>query len=160
MSDTVIQMPDVNTLIAVAWPNHMHHQTARRWMRRATEIGWATCTMVQSGFIRVSMNPQAVGQAADFATAAAILERYTSDPGHTLWEVGAPPVRWPDWLRHRLQGYRQVTDATLVATVLENDGVLATLDAGILTLVPEEYRSRVHVIGTDEIGEDPSGAPD
>ncbi|MEX2444294.1 MAG: hypothetical protein WD492_11845 [Alkalispirochaeta sp.] len=28
--DAVIALPDVNTLVAAAWPNHIHHHIARR----------------------------------------------------------------------------------------------------------------------------------
>ena len=27
----MIALPDVNTLIALAWPNHVHHDAARSW---------------------------------------------------------------------------------------------------------------------------------
>ena len=143
------QMPDVNTLIAAAWPNHIHHVQARRWLQEETQSGWATCPMVQSGFLRISMNATVVGQAATFATALTLLERYTSDTAHILWESEASPPTWPEWLKQRVQGYRQVTDATLLATALHHGGVLVTLDSGLLTLVPESYRSRVQVLVPD-----------
>lgn len=143
------QMPDVNTLIAAAWPNHIHHGQARRWLETETLSGWATCPMVQSGFLRISMNATVVGQAATFATALSLLERYTSDATHILWESEASPSVWPDWLKQRIQGYRQVTDATLLATALHNGGTLVTLDGGILMLLPESWRSRVRVLVPD-----------
>jgi toxin-antitoxin system PIN domain toxin len=145
------QMPDVNTLIAAAWPNHIHHGQARRWLETETLSGWATCPVVQSGFLRISMNPAVVGQAATFATALTLLERYTSDTAHTLWESEAPPSVWPEWLKQRVQGYRQVTDATLLATAWHHGGVLVTLDSGLLTLLPQAHRSRVRVL-VPEVG--------
>ena len=111
-----VPMPDVNTLIAAAWPNHIHHSRARAWFERETARGWATCPLVQSGFLRISMNTHVVGRDLAFADAVDILARYTADPGHVLWEAEPPPAAWPAWLRARVQGYRQVTDATLIAT--------------------------------------------
>ncbi len=140
------QMPDINTLIAVAWPNHIHHLHARRWLETEAHNGWATCPMVQSGFLRISMNNAVVGQRITFETALTLLERYTSDLGHAFWDSEAAPSTWPHWLQDRVQGYRQVSDATLLATALQNEGILVTLDGGILTLLPESYRSRVRVI--------------
>ena len=34
---------DVNVLIALAWPNHVHHVAARAWFEEHREEGWATC---------------------------------------------------------------------------------------------------------------------
>lgn len=53
---------------------------------------------------------------------------------------------WPEWLKQRVQGYRQVTDAMLLATAFHNGGTLVTLDGGLLALLPEAYRARVRVI--------------
>ena len=38
-SDVPRQMPDINTLIAAAWPNHIHHGQARRWLETETLSG-------------------------------------------------------------------------------------------------------------------------
>ena len=145
-NDQLPQMPDINTLIAAAWPNHIHHLQARRWLQEETQSGWATCPIVQSGFLRVSMNAAVVGHAATFAGALTLLEQYTADSAHTFWESEASPSAWPEWLQQRVQGYRQVTDATLLATALHNGGTLVTLDGGLLTLLPKSERSRVRII--------------
>ena len=92
------------------------------------------------------MNSAVVGHGVPFAAALSMLTRYTSDTVHVLWDSEAPPSTWPAWLQQRVQGYRQVTDATLLATALQNDGVLVTLDGGLLTLLPESHRFRVRVI--------------
>jgi uncharacterized protein len=131
-SDEFRQMPDINTLIAAAWPNHIHHIQARRWLETETHSGWATCPTVQSGFLRISMNATVIGPATTFATALSLLQRYTSDPDHSFWDSEAPPFTWPQWLQQRVQGYRQITDATLLATALQSDGNIVTLDAGSL----------------------------
>ena len=34
---------DVNVLIALVWPNHVHHEAARAWFTRRRKDGWATC---------------------------------------------------------------------------------------------------------------------
>lgn len=47
---------DVNLLVALAWPNHVHHQAALGWFQRNQAAGWATCPLTESGFVRVSSN--------------------------------------------------------------------------------------------------------
>ena len=34
---------DVNVLMALAWPNHVHHAPARSWFNARRKSGWATC---------------------------------------------------------------------------------------------------------------------
>lgn len=31
---------DVNVLVALAWPNHVHHVSARRWFAAEAAQGW------------------------------------------------------------------------------------------------------------------------
>ena len=33
----MVVIPDVNTLVAAAWPNHIHHRLARRWLLGASK---------------------------------------------------------------------------------------------------------------------------
>ncbi len=139
-------MPDINTLIAIAWPNHVHHRYARRWFLSNASAGWATCAFVQTGFLRISMNSGVVGREVSFREADTLLRRYTADPHHTLWNSLSSPHRWPDWLTARIQGHRQVSDAVLVDAVVRNDGMLMTLDAGISSLLPSSEQERVRVI--------------
>ncbi|MFW5828495.1 MAG: TA system VapC family ribonuclease toxin [Alkalispirochaeta sp.] len=142
----MIALPDVNTLVAAAWPNHIHHHIARRWLLTEGSQGWATCPMTESGFLRVSMNPTVVGREVRCSDALRLLRRYTSDTAHHEWKTVPFPRTWDAWLVDRVQGYRQVTDATLVATALHHDGVLATLDSGISTLLPAALVDRVRLI--------------
>jgi predicted nucleic acid-binding protein len=45
---------DINVLVALAWPNHVHHETALHWFEVNHTYGWATSPLTQSGFVRVS----------------------------------------------------------------------------------------------------------
>jgi len=57
-------MPDVKTVIAAAWPNHIHHGRARRWLETKSVDGWPTCPIIHSVFLRISMKATVVGRAA------------------------------------------------------------------------------------------------
>ena len=43
-------------------------------------------------------------------------------------------------------GYRQITDAVLVALAMQHAGRLATFDGGIKSLLPKTRQPSVHVI--------------
>jgi toxin-antitoxin system PIN domain toxin len=142
----MIALPDVNTLVAAAWPNHIHHHVARRWFLDEASRGWATSPITETGFLRVSMNPTVVGREVRFNDAVDLLLRYTASPNHHEWDVVPAPGTWPQWLSNRVQGHRQVTDAALIATTLYHDGILVTLDSGIATLLTSENAGRIHLI--------------
>lgn len=120
---------DVNVLVALAWPNHVHHRTARAWFRRNAKPGWSTCPLTESGFVRVSCNP-ATPHAVTLAEAFALLERIRRIEGHQFWEDDISLVASPHVDRTRIASHRQVTDAHLLALARRHGGRLVTFDQG------------------------------
>ena len=124
---------DVNVLIALAWPNHVHHGEAQAWFAVRGSPAFRTCPLTQIGFVRISSNPAFTPQAASPGEAVALLERICRLPGHDFW---------PDDLHLResfppgvlLAGHRQIADWYLLALADAHGGVLATLDRGVAAL--------------------------
>ncbi len=139
-------LPDVNVLIALAWPNHVHHAAARAWFREQRRDGWATCPMTEAGFVRVSCNPSVVRHTVTPLDAIAVLERLTRLGFHTFWPLDRSIVHLPESIGTRLQGYRQVSDAVLLAAAIQRRAQLVTLDAGMEALVTENQRPFLYVI--------------
>jgi toxin-antitoxin system PIN domain toxin len=130
---------DVNLLIALAWPNHVHHDLAHRWLAEHRQDGWATCPLTQSGFVRVSSNPRAVSEARSPAEAIALLRRMIALPDHVFWNDDVAIASSQHVAPERIAGHAQVTDAHLIAVALSHGGRLATLDAGVTRLVPPSH---------------------
>ena len=137
---------DVNVLIALAWPNHVHHDAARSWFGERRKGGWATCPMTEAGFVRVSCNPSAVGHTVTPGDAIALLQRLRRLKSHHFWSLDRSVVDLPDEILVRIRGYRQITDAVLLAAAMRRDAVLATFDSGLAHLVAAPGRRSVHVI--------------
>ena len=137
---------DVNVLIALAWPNHVHHAAARDWFEKNRGAGWATCALTEAGFVRVSCNPLAVRHTITPLDAIAVLETLTTLGAHTFWAMDRSIIQLPEQIKSRLQGYRQITDAVLLAAAMQRGGQLATLDSGLEALAAEGDRSSVCVI--------------
>ena len=78
--------------------------------------------------------------------AIAVLERLAALGSHTFWPLDQSVIHLPEHVRSRLQGYRQITDAVLLAAAMQRGGQLATLDSGLAGLVAEGDRSSVCVI--------------
>jgi hypothetical protein len=137
---------DVNCLVAAAWPNHFHYFRTRRWLESEGLNSWATTPEVQAGFLRVSMNARVTGNEVSFAEAIAVLFGLLAAGNHQLVVNDVTPLKWPDWLRLRLQGHRQVADAALIACALTKELTLATLDEGLLDLVDAAHHHLIHPI--------------
>jgi len=136
---------DVNVLVALAWPNHVHHESAHEWFAGRRDPGWATCPLTESGFVRVSSNPATTPEARTPAEAIALLELIVDLPGHVFWHDDVSMATDPTVARERLVGHRQVTDAHLLALAARRGGWLATFDRGLLELASGSTGSRALV---------------
>jgi toxin-antitoxin system PIN domain toxin len=129
-------LPDVNVLVALAWPNHIHHQPAREWFLREGLRNWATCPLTQAGFVRVSSNPRVLSEARSPAEAMALLGLMLERGNHAFWSDEVHLLESPWVRRDRIFGHRQVTDAHLLAIAVSHGGRLATFDTALVELVP------------------------
>jgi toxin-antitoxin system PIN domain toxin len=135
----VVSLLDVNLLIALAWPNHVHHRAGLRWFDRNRKSGWATCPLTQSGFVRVSSNAHFLPGARSPREALALLRRIVGLPDHVFWQDDIS-IAASDFVDEtKLLGHRQITDAHLLAVAIRHGGRLATLDRGITHLVPASH---------------------
>ena len=119
---------DVNALIALADPDHEHHQRVRTWFKAIARQGWATCPLTENGFVRVLSNPIYPNAPGSPEVVRSLLVRLCLYPGHQFW---------PDSVSLRELGKipnlndvksKQLTDLYLLALAVERKGQLATLD--------------------------------
>lgn len=122
---------DVNALVALAWNRHVHHRAMTAWFDASPDRAWATCAISEAGFVRVSSNPTAIGDALPVEAARAVLRDLRGDAGHRFL---ANDVSMAHDDVPLVGGHRQVTDAVLL-TVARRHGVpLVTFDAGLAKL--------------------------
>ena len=136
---------DVNFLVALSWPNHVHHQAARTWFSRHSPTGWATTPVTEAGFVRVSSNPHIIPTAVTPATALSVLDRMCGLVGHRFWADSARLLDAQVDLS-RLAAHRQVTDAHLIVVAAGSGGRLVTFDTGIPQLLRPADRHLVEVV--------------
>lgn len=121
---------DVNVLIALLDAEHVHHETARRWLRENIKYGWATCPITQNGCLRVMAQP-AYPQSLSMPEVAERLREATAAEHHRFWSddvsLLSPDVM--DW--HRFVGPKQITDVYLLALAVEHQGRFVTFDTRI-----------------------------
>jgi len=124
---------DVSLLLALAWPFHVHHSQAQAWFAKKRRMGFRTCPLTELGFVRISINPNFTARAVSARAALELLARITALAEHEFW----PDDRRVSEAIGREQpivGHRQVTDAYLLALAESRDGVVATLDRGMLSM--------------------------
>ena len=137
---------DVNILTALLWPAHEHHEAAHRWFSARANARWATCALTQLGFVRITSNPAFSRDALSPTEAAALLAENLTHPGHEFWTEGLqvpPAIRG---MEARLHGYRQLTDAYLLALANRRKGVLATFDRGLRILANDTFDSALEIV--------------
>ena len=127
---------DVNVLIALSWPDHTHHALVRRWFAKNRMRGWATCPLVQAGYVRILSNPSFSSRFVPVQEAIDGLEVSLKDEVHQFWPDAISFPTAVSLLRSSLKGHQQVTDAYLVALAINNRGKLATMDRTIAQLAP------------------------
>lgn len=139
---------DLNILTALLWPAHEHHDVAHRWFRARGNGRWATCSLTQLGFVRIVSNPAFSRDALTPAEALALLAENLTHPNHDFWADGLQvPAAVKDF-EAALQGYRQLTDAYLLALAHRRKGVLATFDRGLRTLAGETFEAALEIVPT------------
>jgi toxin-antitoxin system PIN domain toxin len=135
---------DVNVLVALALPTHVHHRSAHTALSTLTGT-WATCPTTESSFLRLLLNPRVVGVELSTAHAVGQVRGMRSDARWRWLEDDSSLVE-PVIDTSVLVGHRQVTDLHLVNLAARAGRVLATLDAGISAALAPADRRHVLVL--------------
>ena len=135
---------DLNVLIALAWPQHVHHARAHSWFDSLTGP-WMTTPITETGFVRLSTNPAVVTETITMATALGMLSALRSVPRHAFLpddsSLAAPKIALG-----ALATSGQITDAHLVNLAAMSGAVLATLDRDIERMLDPADRRHVAVL--------------
>ena len=126
-----VSLLDVNVLVALFDPDHVHHDLAHDWFADHRADGWATCATTENGFVRVVSNPRYRPDAPRPAVALDQLRRFCASGHHHFW---ADAVSLRDEQAFDLtvaHGHRQVTDVYLLGLAGRMGGTLATFDRTI-----------------------------
>lgn len=126
-----IALLDVNVLVALFHPDHVHHETAHTWFVANREGGWATCPMTENGLVRILTNSATMAVHESAVSVRLRLETFCRAGNHVFWPDG---VSLRDDRRFRLSGvtHQQITDVYLLGLAVENGGRFATFDRHIL----------------------------
>ncbi|RST86313.1 PIN domain-containing protein [Aquibium carbonis] len=121
---------DVNVLLALFDPIHVHHERAHRWWSSDAGDGWATCPITQNGFLRVVSNPN-YPSPIPLSDAQTLLSRQIGAASHEFWQDTISLTDAGRFDFNAIRGPKQLTDVYLLALALSNAGRLITFDTRI-----------------------------
>jgi uncharacterized protein len=137
---------DVNVLLALSWPGHQFHSLVEEWFARNSSKGWATCPLVEAGFVRILSNPAFSPRAVSTQEAVEALRINTKHPKHHFWNDDLSLAQVWATLKLTAIGHRQVRDAYLLALAVQHGGKLATLDKRLETFIGSGERAYLEII--------------
>jgi hypothetical protein len=137
---------DLNTLIALAEPDHEFHKTAGRWFQTEGKEDWGVCPLTEAGFIRITTHPKYRPASRTVQQAAAILASFAQHPGYRYWPIVNSWATLTAPFSLRIFGHQQVTDAYLLGLAIKEHGVLITFDSGFGVLAGTEYDRNLRVL--------------
>jgi hypothetical protein len=122
---------DVNVLVALFDPDHIHHEAAHDWFGPRREHGWATCPLSENGLVRVLSNPAYRPSAPTPGSMVERLDEFCASEGHVFWpdQISLRDKRRFHWASR--VSHRDLTDVYLLALAMHHGGTLATFDRNI-----------------------------
>lgn len=122
---------DVNILVALFDPDHIHHDLAHHWFAENRARGWATCPVTEHGFVRVLANPAYGSAVSRPAELVARLRKFCRSGHHQFWPDAVSLTDDTLFDPAFVGGHRQVTDVYLLGLAKKKGGRLATFDRTI-----------------------------
>jgi uncharacterized protein len=122
---------DVNVLVALFDPDHVHHELAHDWFADHRGEGWASCPITQNGLIRVLANPRYGSPASNLRVVRDAVSRFLSSKEHQFWSDDVSIADDTIFDVAGMVGHRQITDVYLLGLARKRKGHLVTFDRSI-----------------------------
>ena len=120
---------DINVLLALVDPAHVHHERAHRWLDANRQgFRWATCAITENGFCRILSSPSYPGKSAPAVAIRCLDQLRRGLPGHEFWTCGFSLADGSRFQLDLVQGSKQLTDIYLLGLAVEEGGRFVTFD--------------------------------
>ena len=142
MSD--LDLPDVNVLVALLAPSHVHHRSAQEWF--AATGRFATTPITEAGLLRTALNRSVMGRVVEAETALTTLRSLRAHERSVFLPDDSSLAHASIGLTG-LVGFRQVTDLHLVNLAAQNSARLVTFDTKIAPVLAPDDQQRIRTLG-------------
>jgi len=126
-----VSLLDINVLIALLDPSHVHHERAHGWFAQSRKDGWATCPITLNGCVRILSNPAYPTVTATPTEVIAHLRAFCSSQYHEFWTDSVSVLDETLFRAQMFSGHRVLTDIYLLGLAVHRHGRLATFDGAI-----------------------------
>jgi toxin-antitoxin system PIN domain toxin len=126
-----VSLLDVNVLVALFDPDHVHHDVAHDWFADEGRAGWATCAVTETGLLRVLSRPGYGAEIRRPADLIPLLRKFCKSGGHRFWEDSVSLRDDQLFEPALIRGHAQLTDIYLLGMARRHRGRLATFDRTI-----------------------------
>ena len=126
-----VALLDVNVLVALFDPDHVHHDIAHDWFADRREFGWATCPLTENGFLRTASR---VMRSRELVTVPSLVDsfrKFKSSGHHEFWADDITLLDERLFNTELARGHQQLTDVYLLGLAVKRKGVLITFDQKI-----------------------------
>lgn len=124
-----VYLLDINLLLALMDPAHVHHELSHQWFAEKGQRAWATCPLTENGFIRIASHPNYPNRPGNVPAVLAILRQACKTPGHQFWTDSLSILEILE--KDAIITHAQITDIYLLGLAVHKRGKLATLDQRI-----------------------------
>jgi predicted nucleic acid-binding protein len=123
---------DVNCLISLLDPLHVHNEYAHRWVgSKHDSWQWSTCPLTENAFIRITGKPSYPNWFGSASAALDCLRNNCSQENHRFWPDDLSLLQPEIWTSSQLVTATHLTDLYLLALAVKNGGKLVSFDRSI-----------------------------
>jgi len=153
MSRKRVALLDVNVLVALFDPDHIHHDAAHDWFSDNRAGGWATCPITENGLVRVLANPKYGSAVSTLPGVIDRLKRFLASGNHVFWPDEVSLCDGARFKPASARGHRQLTDVYLLGLAQRHGGRLVTFDHSIpITAVAGATRETLVIVAPVDEG--------
>jgi len=124
-------LPDVNTLLALLDPMHLHHEAAHRWYARQKRPRLLLCSHVVNGVIRVASQPRYSNPLGTCGRVRAVLNQFVGSADTAFCQRDVSLLDDKVLLHPEQLTPARVGDLYLLALAVANGVKFATFDTRI-----------------------------
>ncbi len=137
---------DVNVLIALLDPAHVHHDPAHDWFGATGHKAWATCPLTENCVLRIVGHARYPNSAGTPSAVVALMATLRTLPGHVFWPDHISLMNAERIDASCLLTSAQIADSYLLALACAHDRQLAALDRRLVIEAVRGGKQRLHVL--------------
>lgn len=124
---------DVNALIALLDPTHVHHDRAHAWFAKTGRRDWLSCPTTQNGVVRIVSHPKYSNAVPTPGVAIESLSSLVAVGNHRFVPDRLSLLDAAEFDRDAFTASGQLTDSYLLGLAKAEGAKLATLDTRLST---------------------------